>query len=119
VVITIDNIFDYFDLVYVLSPLKWEYTAVSSVGLNLKRSPNEVPRFDITLRILKVSQKGYVSLSVRQKERRFYQSSSLNYKYIWNRVMVFQKEFEGSCRWITGKYSNNKTINFTDYFEAG
>ena len=23
VVITIDNIFDYFDLIYVLSPLKW------------------------------------------------------------------------------------------------
>ena len=89
------------------------------MGLNLKRPSSDVPRFDISLRILKVSQSGHVSLSIRQKERRFYQSSSLNYKYIWNRVMVFQKEFEGECRWITGKYSNSKTINFTDYFEAG
>jgi len=91
VAITIDNIFDYFDLVYVISPLKWEYSAVSSVGLNIKRSQHEVPRFDISLRILKVTKNGHISISVRQKEKRFYQSSSLNYKYIWNRVMIFQK----------------------------
>jgi hypothetical protein len=119
VAITIDNIFDYFDVVYVLSPAKWEHSAVSTVGLNIKRGPQTVPRFDISLRVLKVEKAGQVALSVRQKEKRFYQSSSLNYRYFWNRILVLQKEFDGDCRWITGCYSSDKTINFMDYFEAG
>ena len=66
--------------------------------------------------MLKVEKDGHVAISIRQKEKRFYQSSSLNYKYFWNRILVFQKEFDGDCRWITGKYSPDKTINFIDFF---
>jgi hypothetical protein len=60
-----------------------------------------------------------VSISIRQKEKRFYQKSNLNYNYIWVRVLVFEKEFNGDCRWIDGKYSNSKSINIIKNLDVG
>lgn len=114
-----ENIFEYFDKIHILLPTKWSYTAVSTVGINIKRGSQDLPRFDISLRILKVSEASQVSISVRQKEKRFYQNSSLNYNYIWNRIIILQKEFEGDFRWHSARYVCNKTVNFTDLFEAG
>lgn len=64
---------------------------MSTVGINIKRGSQDLPRFDVSLRILKVTEASQVSISIRQKEKRFYQNSSLNYNYIWNRIIILQK----------------------------
>ena len=61
------NIFEYFDKIYIILPTKWSYSAVSTVGINVKRGSQELPRFDISLRILKVTEASQVSISIRQK----------------------------------------------------
>jgi hypothetical protein len=48
-----------------------------------------------------------------------YQRSSLSYSYIWVRVLLLQREFDGDCRWVDAKYSNSKSINFLRRLEAG
>lgn len=106
-----ENTFDLFDGLYIFNPAKWFYTSVCSIGINVKKS-QEMPRFDISVRTIKLSQSGDLAISIRQKEKRFYQFSSLNYNYIWIRCILLQKEFDGDCRWIDAKYSNLKTINF-------
>ena len=88
------------------------------MGINIKKS-GDSPRFDISVRTVKLSVPGTLCLSIRQKEKRFYQRSSLNYDYIWVRVILLQKEFDGDCRWIDGRYCNSKSINFSNKLEAG
>ena len=113
-----EHIYEYFDRVYVFNPKYWIYTTVSTVAINIKKA-NDIPRFDISLRVVKLTESGSLSISIRQKEKRFYQRSSLNYDYIWIRVILLQKEFDGDCRWINAKYSNSKSINFFNKLEAG
>lgn len=53
--INIDNVFDYFDRVFAVLPGKWTHHSVSTVGINHKRIPGEIPRCDVSIRTLKVS----------------------------------------------------------------
>ena len=119
-VITLENAFDYFDRVCVGNSKKWVESCFTSIGINIRRGPSTPStRFDISMRVLKVKEGGDVAVSLRQKEKRFYQNSSLNYNYIWVRVLLLQKEVEGDVRWIGAGYSNKKTISFTKRLEAG
>jgi hypothetical protein len=61
-----DNIYEYFDRVYVFNPQGWTNSAVSPIGINIKKSQN-IFRADISVRIFKLSQAGTVSISIRQK----------------------------------------------------
>jgi len=58
-------------------------------------------------------------LTIRQKERRIYENSSFAYEYMWVRVILVQREFDGGCRWIMGKYSNHKSINLETVLTPG
>jgi len=116
IAINMENIFEYFDKVHILLPGKWIYNAVSTVAVNVRKGAQELPRFDISLRVLKVYEGCQVNLAVRQKEKRFYQNSSLNYTYIWNRIVILQKEFSGDLRWHSAQYTCNKSVSFTEFF---
>lgn len=115
--VPLDQLFEYFDRIYTICPQNYTHYAVSTIGINARRQ--NLARFDISLRILKLDKPAMVSISVRQKELRFYQRSSLSYSYIWVRVILLQKEFDGDCRWIEGKYSAKKSINFNRHLEEG
>ena len=52
---------------FIINHIKWEYGAINTIGLNIKRSTKEVPRFDVSVRMLKVEKKGLVAISLRQK----------------------------------------------------
>lgn len=89
-IMNLEHIYEYFDKIYVFNPQFWLYSTVSSIGINIKKS-NDIARFDISVRTLKVVSAGTISISIRQKEKRFYQKSSLNYEYIWIRAILLQK----------------------------
>jgi hypothetical protein len=65
-----------------------------------------------------VGQGGEWVVSVQQKESRFFWRSSLTYSYMWVRVLLVQREYDG-YRWIEGGYANSKSIRFHCALTAG
>ncbi len=57
-------------------------------------------------------------ISVQQKEGRFFKRSSLDYHYMWVRVLLVQREFNG-YRWIEGRYSSAKSITLSASLAQG
>ncbi len=53
-VFELEHIYEYFDRVYVFNPKYWIYTTVSTVAINIKKA-NDIPRFDISLRVVKLT----------------------------------------------------------------
>ena len=51
-----------------------------------------------------------------QKDKKHYRNNG--YKYVWMRVMLVLKDFDG-YRWINGGYSNKKCVNIQSTLEPG
>lgn len=64
--IQVDNVYQYFDRVFVFNPQGNLHSAVSAVGLNIKKNQN-IHRCDVSLRTLRLAKAGTVSISIRQK----------------------------------------------------
>ena len=64
--IHVDNIYQYFDKVFVFNPQGNLHRAVSAIGINIKKNQN-IYKCDVSLRTLKLAKAGTVSISIRQK----------------------------------------------------
>lgn len=73
----------------------------------------------ISVKKITVTAPSYLSIMVRQKDERFYHHSAVLYRYIWNRVVLLYKEYDGNFAWIDGEYSNSKSINFSFNAKSG
>jgi hypothetical protein len=78
---------------------------------------NIAPRDIPTIRKFTLKSSSECLIFIRQKEKRLL--FRLGVQYIWLRALLIAKDYDGSYRWIDGEYSNQKTISFNHFLDAG
>ena len=91
----------YFNKLYLLGAKNFNF-----VG----QCPIRQIRESISVRQLFLKSSSFCSITLNQKDKRFFQEP-LKYAYVWIRMIIIQKEYNGGYRWIDGRYDNQKTIS--------
>jgi hypothetical protein len=70
----------------------------------------------MSLRTFKIDGYGTCSLSVIQKDQKYFRNNG--YSYIWMRLILICKDVSG-YRYINGNYSNNKIVSINSHLNPG
>ena len=72
------------------------------------------------MRTFKVDEGGEFAVCLKQRDRRFYHFREGQGDYIWVRLLLLQKEYEGAgYRWIKGEYARRKAIDLVEWLDPG